>query len=209
MVEESGQLTVKSSALHSMTLMLGFLATMWHSDTRGSLHPQTTTSLFALLVQQFIVQMPTCLPSQMLQDTLLTALATAEALRVDPAFGDVPVSWEDETIWRLSLRSGSTNLVSSSEFSTTLLIVHPSNMFFTAAFVYYLQATKKIHNALCFAEAWNYLRDVLLLVLSHHFLGDDEPLGLLVCPAICRGLLLLLENANSPASRPSFMMFPK
>lgn len=49
-------------------------------------------------------------------------------------------------------------------------------------------------NSLCGAEAWDYLRDVLLLIFSQHYVGEDEPMALAVCPSICRGLIHLLKG---------------
>jgi hypothetical protein len=50
------------------------------------------------------------------------------------------------------------------------------------------------------AEVWDYLRDTLLLVQSRHFLGDHEPLALLVCPTICRALSYLAAHMDQAAS---------
>lgn len=45
------------------------------------------------------------------------------------------------------------------------------------------------------AEAWDYFRDVILLILNRDFGGADEPLALLVCTSICRVLVALVRNA--------------
>jgi hypothetical protein len=37
----------------------------------------------------------------------------------------------------------------------------------------------------------------MLLIISHHFLGDDEPLALIISPAICSALLLLLREGQA------------
>lgn len=69
----------------------------------------------------------------------------------------------------------------------------------TDAFAHLLLATPKdrLCDSLACAEAWNYLRDVILLILSHHFLGDDEPLALMISPVICNTLLLLLQEGQA------------
>jgi hypothetical protein len=41
-------------------------------------------------------------------------------------------------------------------------------------------------------EIWDYLRDVLLLILAGHYVGDETPLSLLVASTICGALLALL-----------------
>ena len=45
-------------------------------------------------------------------------------------------------------------------------------------------------------DAWNYFRDVLLLILTGDFEGLDEPLALLVAPSICAALLQLAQHAE-------------
>jgi hypothetical protein len=76
----------------------------------------------------------------------------------------------------------------------------------TAAFASLILATPKHHSydPLSFAEAWDYLRDVTLLILSHHFLGDDEPLALIISPVVCGALLLLLQCAGPTTGEVGF-----
>ncbi|KAF9044860.1 hypothetical protein BDZ89DRAFT_1127884 [Hymenopellis radicata] len=47
------------------------------------------------------------------------------------------------------------------------------------------------------AEAWDCLRDVLLLIIRGRFFGDEEALAILVCPVICRALIHLLRQPHS------------
>lgn len=47
-------------------------------------------------------------------------------------------------------------------------------------------------------EIWDYLRNVLLLILTGHYTGDEAPLGCLVAPTICEGLLALLRKGGDP-----------
>jgi len=47
-------------------------------------------------------------------------------------------------------------------------------------------------------EIWDYLRDVLLLILTGHYTGDEAPLGCLVAPTVCGGLLTLLHKSGDP-----------
>jgi hypothetical protein len=49
-------------------------------------------------------------------------------------------------------------------------------------------------------EIWDYLRDVLLLTLAGHYVGDEAPLSLLVAPTICGALLALLCQTGGPLS---------
>jgi hypothetical protein len=47
-------------------------------------------------------------------------------------------------------------------------------------------------------EIWDYLRNVLLLILTGHYTGDEAPLGCLVAPTVCEGLLALLRKSGDP-----------
>jgi hypothetical protein len=47
-------------------------------------------------------------------------------------------------------------------------------------------------------EIWDYLRNVLLLILTGHYAGDEAPLGCLVAPTLCEGLLALLHKSGDP-----------
>lgn len=47
-------------------------------------------------------------------------------------------------------------------------------------------------------EIWEYLRDVLILILTGHYIGDEAPLGFLVAPTLCEALLVLLRQAGDP-----------
>lgn len=45
-------------------------------------------------------------------------------------------------------------------------------------------------------EIWDYLRDVLLLIITGHYIGDEAPLGFLVAPTLCEALLALLRQTG-------------
>jgi hypothetical protein len=113
--DQTGRLTLLQSSLYASKIILNFLSIMWHSGTRGSLHPQTTSSLLVSLVTQIAAERRNSLPYKLLCGPLLVALAAMETLRVDPAFGDVKVIWKDPPIWQAALASGSSNLVVSCE----------------------------------------------------------------------------------------------
>ena len=42
------------------------------------------------------------------------------------------------------------------------------------------------------------MRNVLLLILTGHYTGDEAPLGCLVAPTVCEGLLALLRKSGDP-----------
>jgi hypothetical protein len=82
-----------------------------------------------------------------------------------------------------------------------------------AAFANYVLAANRIGTAIRCAQAWSYLRDVLLMILTRQFLGDDEPLALLICPVVCRALVFLVSRADSATgnatSRDVFLPSPR
>ena len=47
-------------------------------------------------------------------------------------------------------------------------------------------------------EIWDYLRNAMLLILTGHYTGDEAPLGCLVAPTVCEGLLALLRKSGDP-----------
>ena len=63
-----------------------------------------------------------------------------------------------------------------------------------------LATSSLVADNLACAESWNLLRDTLILTLSHRFFADDKPLALLTAPTVCRGLVRLLESADSGLS---------
>lgn len=46
-----------------------------------------------------------------------------------------------------------------------------------------------------------------LLIIAHHFMGDEEPLALVVSPIIFNGLLSLLRRADINAGEAFFFVF--
>lgn len=49
-------------------------------------------------------------------------------------------------------------------------------------------------------EAWGLLRDFVLLVNRRYFFAVDEPLSLLVCPAIFRAMEIIIERSGPATS---------
>ncbi|KAI0778055.1 hypothetical protein BD413DRAFT_465511 [Trametes elegans] len=78
----------------------------------------------------------------------------------------------------------------------------PLELPLAAALAQYFCETMKHppYNALALSEAFNYFRDVALLILNHEYGGTDEPLSLLVAPAIFRALIANVQYAP-PATR--------
>ncbi|TFY52613.1 hypothetical protein EVJ58_g9913 [Rhodofomes roseus] len=101
-------------------------------------------------------------------------------------------SWTDEAAWTLVLNAGvSDDLALAAAFSVYVCGTH----------------NKCRLDALYFADGWNYLRDILLLVLTHHYLDVEEPLALLVAPSICMALTCLIASGDDRAGRYSLRIF--
>ncbi|KAI0361767.1 hypothetical protein OH77DRAFT_1501023 [Trametes cingulata] len=79
----------------------------------------------------------------------------------------------------------------------------PGNLPLAASISAYIAATAhtRSRDALACFEAWNYCRDVALLILNRDFGGAGEPLALLVFPVICRALAALAQHAPPAAMR--------
>lgn len=63
-----------------------------------------------------------------------------------------------------------------------------------------LATSSLVADNLARAESWDLLRDTLILTLSHRFFADDKPLALLTAPTVCRGMVRLLDIADSGLS---------
>jgi len=47
-------------------------------------------------------------------------------------------------------------------------------------------------------EIWEYLRDVLNLILTGHYIADEAPLSFLVAPTLCEALIALMHQTGDP-----------
>ncbi|KAI0670029.1 hypothetical protein C8Q78DRAFT_1038833 [Trametes maxima] len=79
----------------------------------------------------------------------------------------------------------------------------PLDLPLAASLAAYVSATARdrVCDALSCGEAWNYFRDVILLVLNREYGGAEEPLSLLIAPAVSRALEELAQHAPSNAKR--------
>ena len=60
--------------------------------------------------------------------------------------------------------------------------------------------TSQKRDALLESEAWDYLRDSLLLTLTRHYFCDEEPIALAVAPSVCFAMTCLFRAAGPQAS---------
>ncbi|KAI0307781.1 hypothetical protein B0F90DRAFT_1677198 [Multifurca ochricompacta] len=107
---------------------------------------------------------------------LLTAVSTLEGTR-DNTSSDKSVNAEVDTIpWEIALSCPRSDILVASCLASCVLAVEHLGSPCTSTAV----------------EIWDYLRDVLLLILTEHYAGDEAPLSLLVAPTLCVALRVLL-----------------
>ncbi|KAJ6604446.1 hypothetical protein DFH09DRAFT_309802 [Mycena vulgaris] len=162
---DDGNLSWKLNPVRSA---LNFFVIVWFSNTRGCLLHQSASRLLSAAVAFLLQQGSRSLSSKILGDAVLTATSAAQA---DPTF---PKEGR-ETIWRF------------------VLTFVPSDLGIASSFAHYIVTSECFCNTLCCAEAWRYLGEVLLLILKRHYIEEQEPLALLICPTVCGALIRLLQ----------------
>ncbi|KAJ7169676.1 hypothetical protein C8R46DRAFT_1089624 [Mycena filopes] len=144
---------------------LNFAVVVWFSRTPRCLLRESVSPLLANVVELLLQDISA---SKALGDALLIA---ASAARRDPSLTDE----NQESIWQFAITS------------------IRSELDIASAFAHYITTSKSLCNPLCCAEAWRCLGEVFLLILKHHYIEEQEPLALLVCPTLCRALMRLLQ----------------
>ena len=143
---------------------------IWHSGARGCLIRYTAAHLLALLVERLSSAPPGAPIVITLTDAVFAALAAAE--RAEPREDEA-----DAAAWTLGARVGREAIGVA------------------GAFAPYILATKRMPAPLLCAQATDTMRDALLLVMRRHFLDSEEPLALLVAPALCAALMRLTDSS--------------
>jgi len=165
--------------LYATHQLLQFGMLVWHSGSPACFNRSGISPFLSTVVDWLASRDPDEGKSILLRSSLLGALASVEAATTLP----VDKGWSDAAIWEIAMDGGSADLLTA------------------AAFAAYVSTTAKSRrcSVLLQAEAFDYLRDVLLLVLTHHYLGTEEALAVLVCPSICQALLCLITCAGIQA----------
>ncbi|KAG1757425.1 hypothetical protein EDB19DRAFT_1900951 [Suillus lakei] len=91
---------------------------------------------------------------------------------------DAPSLSDAESIWQVALDSATPDLALASSFALHIIL------------------SRRLPEPLTQVEAWDFLRNVLLMISSQDYLGDESPLALVVNPTICDALSQLLRNAD-------------
>ncbi|KAJ6574902.1 hypothetical protein B0H19DRAFT_1126284 [Mycena capillaripes] len=156
---------------------LNFAAIIWFSQTRGCLLRESVSPVLSDVAEFLIQQGSPGLACKILGDAILTA---SSAARKDPSITDE----NRESLWQFAISS------------------LPSELSIASSLADYIITSECLCNSLYCAEAWRYLGDILLLILKHHYIGEQEPLALLTCPTIC-GAMIRLLRADTASSEPS------
>ncbi|KAG1889647.1 uncharacterized protein F5891DRAFT_965376, partial [Suillus fuscotomentosus] len=95
---------------------------------------------------------------------------------------DAPLLSDAESIWQVAMDNTTPELAMASAFALHIIL------------------SRRLPESLTQVEAWDYLRNVLLMVGSQDYLGDESPLALVVNPTICDALSQLLKHADGHAA---------
>lgn len=163
-------------AINEIKVTLEFLIVLWHCKALGSALCNSVSSLLSSIID--------CLyDGNAGQNVALlrgAAFTIFSILESDPRFAFK--NQKQQILWKVALDAGT------------------SDLHVASGFAYYVLTTDRLPDAVSCAEAWDYFRDVLLLIFRRHFCGEEEPLSLLLSPILCMVLLQFL-NQNGPIVR--------
>ncbi|KAJ7357155.1 hypothetical protein DFH08DRAFT_851184 [Mycena albidolilacea] len=156
---------------------LSFAVIVWFSKTNGCLLREPVSSLLSNVTKILLQEGSPSLVSKILGHTILTASSAAKK--------DLPFADENrEYLWQFATTSSAHELSIASSFAHYII-------------------TSELCDSLFCAEAWRYLAEVLLLILKHQYIDEQEPLALLTCPTLCGALIRLLQ---ADAASTQFML---
>lgn len=111
---------------------------------------------------------------------------------------DAPLLSDAESIWQVAMDNTTPELAMACEHQIENAS-GGSHICSVAAFALHIILSRRLPESLTQVEAWDYLRNVLLMVGSQDYLGDESPLALVVNPTICDALSQLLKHADEHA----------
>lgn len=165
--------SISSHSVLAVKCLVDFLTIMWHSRAEESVCRTNAVSFLRSAITVLKNQGQNSYISLILHDTLLVAFS---AFSSNYPLDDVKLM--QEWLVRSSLvQSGCSNFIAASGVAHCIL-ANPCD-------------------ALHCADAWSYLRDVLLLILGRRFAEENEALALLVSPTICLALARMADVDHS------------
>lgn len=99
--------------------MLLFLTLSWHHGVTTITHRQTISSFLLALIDWLSSETSGTKCVLLLLDPLVTALAVVESFRLNPDFKGINKLWDDDTVWRMCLRSDPSDLTVAGELIHT------------------------------------------------------------------------------------------
>lgn len=119
LMNANGRVTSSDSNLLSAKLALNFLAILFHSTSAADLvHRQTVLPFLATLVDVLLREHADSPTSRILNPSLLITASIMRKSCPDFAAG-TDNYWSPESVWKLALRSGRSNLLIACEFHPT------------------------------------------------------------------------------------------
>ncbi|TFK57310.1 hypothetical protein OE88DRAFT_118956 [Heliocybe sulcata] len=166
-----------------VNMALNFLAVLIQSGSDLARHHHTASYLLCASTEHVLSRDASTASQIAYVPTLLAVLAVLQDL--DSEIMDNTKPWEDERLGALVLTIGDLSLVLASAAAQFLL----SRM------------RRGPVGCLRSIEIWDFARDILIFIMSRHYLGDGEPLALLIAPTMARVLLDLLDSADPDFAR--------
>ena len=174
-----------------------FLTALWRAGTMGTPLPPAMASFVLSLGKKFAVRKPN---TGILGRDILNAMTALEALV--PGSLSKDKGFECGDIWLAALDSDPENLLDACvciRLGPIASLTVPSRSAAFANFVVVSLGSRK-RDALLESEAWDYLRDSLLLIFTRHYFCDEEPIALAVAPSVCFAMTYLFRAAAPQAS---------
>ena len=189
--------TMTYAHMRTVKQLLQLLTLVWTSGTSPRSIPQSTQRFLSSLARRLENADTDSLVWRMLGDAFVGVVIALEQRRADPIFAAVDRFWDELAVWKLAKEADPSELPFACESPIPPRSYSIADIE-TASFALYVatMAHSRYSDDLLRAEAWDYLRDVLLLILTREHEGLDEPLALLVAPSFCRALIALLANAR-------------
>ncbi|KAG2044695.1 hypothetical protein BDR03DRAFT_995102 [Suillus americanus] len=133
---------------------------------------------FLEATMEYLCRKPAEKQPQDLSTSFLSCLTAFQRGQLGIRVCDAPLLSDAESIWQIAMDNTTPELTLASAFALHIIL------------------SRRLPESLTQVEAWDYLRNVLLMIGSQDYLGDESPLALVVNPTICEALSQLLRHAD-------------